>query len=89
MNFSAFKENKPLVLLLDYDGTLAPIVPHPDLAVMEPKSEEALRSLAMHPDVFVAIISGRSVDSVREKVTRYLLLFNTILMFKFTVSGEY
>ena len=33
------KENK-LTLLLDYDGTLAPIKPHPDLAVIPPETKE-------------------------------------------------
>lgn len=29
-----------LALLLDYDGTLAPICPHPDLAVIPPETKK-------------------------------------------------
>jgi trehalose 6-phosphate synthase/phosphatase len=54
--------------LLDYDGTLSPIVKHPDLAFMPPETKEVLERLANRPDVFVAIVSGRGVQDVRSKV---------------------
>lgn len=57
-----------LVLLLDFDGTLAPLVKHPSLAAMEPESEIALRELATYPNVYLAIISGRSAEDARSKV---------------------
>ena len=31
-----------LALLLDYDGTLSPIAPHPDLATMPPETKKVL-----------------------------------------------
>lgn len=57
-----------LALLLDYDGTLSPIAPHPDLATIPPETKKVLERLANMPDVFVAVISGRSVNNVREMV---------------------
>ena len=57
-----------LALLLDYDGTLSPIAPHPDLATIPPETKKVLERLASMPDVFVAVISGRSVNNVKEMV---------------------
>lgn len=57
-----------LALLLDYDGTLAPIAPHPDLAILPNETRCVLERLANTPDVFVAIVSGRNVNNVKEMV---------------------
>ncbi|KAF4521294.1 hypothetical protein B566_EDAN002298 [Ephemera danica] len=57
-----------LVLLLDYDGTLAPIAAHPDLAILPRETKEVLKRLSNMSDVYIAIISGRSVSNVREMV---------------------
>lgn len=59
------KSNK-LALLLDFDGTLAPLVAHPSLSKMDPESEVALRSILNNSNVYVAIISGRSADDARK-----------------------
>jgi len=57
-----------LSLLLDYDGTLSPIAPHPDLATIPPETKKILERLANMSDVFIAIISGRGVNNVKEMV---------------------
>jgi trehalose 6-phosphate synthase/phosphatase len=57
-----------LALLLDYDGTLAPIAPHPDLAFLPPETKNVLQRLSNHSDVYVAIISGRNVENVKQMV---------------------
>jgi len=57
-----------LALLLDYDGTLAPIAPHPDLAVIPPETKNILLRLTNISDVYIAIISGRNVDNVKKMV---------------------
>nr|CAD7403123.1 unnamed protein product [Timema cristinae] len=57
-----------LALLLDYDGTLAPLAHHPDLAVIPPETKNILERLANFPDVYIAIISGRNVNNVKEMV---------------------
>ena len=66
---------KKMAVLLDYDGTLSPLAPHPDLAVIPPESKSILLKLANHPDVFVAVISGRNVQNVKSMVWLYCFYF--------------
>ncbi|KAI0063941.1 trehalose 6-phosphate phosphatase [Artomyces pyxidatus] len=47
------------LFLLDYDGTLAPIVKTPSMAVPSPDTLKALTELAQDPKNLVYIISGR------------------------------
>jgi trehalose 6-phosphate phosphatase len=56
------------VLLLDYDGTLTPIVSHPDAACLSPTMAELVSGLAKHPRYRVAIVSGRALDNLRRCV---------------------
>lgn len=60
--------NHKLALLLDYDGTLAPIAPHPDLATLPPETKNVLQRLSNHSDVYIAVISGRNVANVKAMV---------------------
>lgn len=55
-------------MLLDFDGTLSPLAPHPSLAEIDHESDAALRNLATNPNTYLAIISGRSAEDAREKV---------------------
>lgn len=56
----------PLVLFLDIDGTLAPIAPRPEYALIPAETRDALRALVQLPQVHVAIVSGRSAgDAAR------------------------
>lgn len=57
-----------LALLLDYDGTLAPIAPHPDLAILPQETKNILMRLSNMSDVYIAIISGRNVENVKKMV---------------------
>ena len=57
-----------LALLLDYDGTLTPIVKHPDLAVIPPETKSVLERLSKRSDVFIAVVSGRGVENVKNMV---------------------
>lgn len=57
-----------LVLLLDYDGTLAPIAPHPDMAIIPNETKRVLQRLANCPDIYIALISGRGVANVKSMV---------------------
>lgn len=50
------------LVALDYDGTLAPIVPRPEDAVAQPGITDALTALAGR-GVTIAIITGRPVDA--------------------------
>lgn len=53
---------------MDYDGTLAPIAPHPDLATLPVETKNVLQRLSNHSDVYVAIVSGRNVENVKKMV---------------------
>lgn len=56
-----------LVLLLDFDGTLAPIVDRPELAAMPDRTRHALERLMAMDGVTVAVVSGRGLGDVRER----------------------
>ncbi|KAK1678686.1 hypothetical protein QYE76_039534 [Lolium multiflorum] len=58
----AAAKGKQIVMFLDYDGTLSPIVEDPDSAVMTEEMRDAVRSVAQHFPT--AIVSGRSRDKV-------------------------
>ncbi|XP_075153943.1 uncharacterized protein LOC142227349 isoform X3 [Haematobia irritans] len=62
------KNKKTLAILLDYDGTLAPIADNPNKTVMPISTEVILNKLAKHPNVFMAIISGRGIKDVQNRV---------------------
>lgn len=57
-----------LLVLLDYDGTLTPIVDHPAQAQLAPETRQVLVGLAGRPATSVAVISGRSLGDVRDRV---------------------
>lgn len=54
----------PLLVLLDVDGTLAPIAPRPEEAAVPPSARHAVAALAALPDVHVAFVSGRAAADV-------------------------
>lgn len=56
------------MLLLDVDGTLAPIAPRPEYASVPRDTRQALADLAAMPGVYVAVISGRGADDARRLV---------------------
>ena len=51
---------RPLLVLFDIDGTLAPIAPRPQDAVVPPAVREGLASLAARPEVHVGLVTGRA-----------------------------
>ncbi|HSU30882.1 MAG TPA: trehalose-phosphatase [Bryobacteraceae bacterium] len=57
-----------LALFLDFDGTLSPIVPTPQEAALDGGVRPILEELARRNDISIAIISGRSMTDVRERV---------------------
>jgi trehalose-phosphatase len=57
----------PLVVLLDLDGTLAPIVPHPDDAAVPERTRGVLDGLVRAKGVHVGIVSGRSAADARAR----------------------
>jgi trehalose-phosphatase len=53
-------------IFLDYDGTLTPIVSHPEKALLSDPMRQALQALVLQAPV--AILSGRDLDDVRQRV---------------------
>lgn len=59
---------RPLLLVLDIDGTLSPIAPRPEHAVVPTATQQVLAELAETDGVHVAVITGRAVDDARRVV---------------------
>lgn len=62
------REAGALFVGLDFDGTLSPIVQRPEDARLLPAAVVALRRLEARPDTHVAIVSGRGLSDVRDRV---------------------
>src|SRR5690606_4492296 len=60
-------EGRPLLVCLDYDGTLTPIVEDPDDALLDAKIKDLLAELSSR--TAVAIISGRDRNKVEKLVS--------------------
>ena len=58
----------PLVVLLDVDGTLAPIAPRPEDAAVPAPTRDAVAALGRPRDVHVALVSGRGARDARTLV---------------------
>lgn len=67
------------LLMFDYDGTLCPIKPKPDLAKINPKLARKIETLAKKPHLKIAIITGRSIKD--------FLRVSSFTSKKITVSG--
>jgi trehalose-phosphatase len=59
---------EPLVLLLDIDGTLAPIAPRPEMAVVPLETRRVLATLARLRGVRIGVISGRAASDAARLV---------------------
>lgn len=57
-----------VLLLSDYDGTLAPIAERPDLAVLPVKTREGLLAIQNSSRFTLGIVSGRGLADVRDMV---------------------
>lgn len=57
-----------MLLLLDFDGTLAPIVDHPDLALLPDETKKALEELSAGEKYRIGIVSSRGLADLKSKV---------------------
>jgi len=57
-----------VLLLCDYDGTLAPIADGPELADLPEKTRQLLRELARQGRFTLGIISGRALADLKQRV---------------------
>jgi trehalose-phosphatase len=56
--------NRYIMLFLDYDGTLTPIVSSPRIALISREAKELLNELSNSPKCKLAIISGRGLKDI-------------------------
>lgn len=61
-------KNKYIFLFLDYDGTLASIADTPQDAVIPKETKTLLKELAKISKAKIAIISGRALGDIKDKV---------------------
>ncbi len=61
-------DGRRLLLMLDFDGTLAPIAPTPAEAEIPAETRRELERLTRIPSCAVAVVSGRALGDVRAKV---------------------
>ena len=54
-----------VLLATDFDGTLAPIVPRPELARMSETDRDSLRAISRRERYSVAIVTGRRMEEIR------------------------
>lgn len=59
----------PLLVMLDVDGTLAPIAPRPELASVPEATRRAVAALARRPATHVALVSGRGALDAQRMIT--------------------
>ncbi len=59
---------RPILVALDVDGTLAPIVSDPKAARVPDETQDLLRALANHDDVRVALVTGRDASQLARMV---------------------
>jgi trehalose-phosphatase len=62
---AGFAVRDRILVALDFDGTLAPIVEDPATAAALPRALEAVRELTGLPGTTVAVVSGRSLGRLR------------------------
>ncbi len=65
---SALAKSPRLLLMLDFDGTISPIVPTPEEAEIDKEIENILTDLEKLPSTEIWIVSGRSLEDLKNKV---------------------
>jgi trehalose 6-phosphate phosphatase len=65
-----------VALFLDFDGTLAPIVPDPAAAQMSEAVRDALRGLVERDSIVTTIISGRAVEDLYVRIRVENLIYS-------------
>lgn len=65
---SALAQQPGVVIGLDFDGTLAPIVSHPEDARPDPRAIELITRLARSPRCRVVVVSGRARDDLETRL---------------------
>lgn len=62
------RDAQQVLLTLDYDGTLSPIVDQPEQAILPTETKKSLTRLSNMEKYIVGVISARSLEDVRARV---------------------
>lgn len=62
------ENDRTKVLLLDFDGTLTPIVKSPKMVSLPSETRRLLRNLNQKPNCYLAVVSGRQLKDLKEKI---------------------
>jgi trehalose-phosphatase len=62
------RQARTLYLGIDFDGTLTPIAEHPSAVNLSPRAHEVLERLSKREGVRLAILSGRTLDDLKDKI---------------------
>jgi len=65
---ASLRDADRVLIALDFDGTLAPIVPDPTIAAIPPETRTILTELARCPRCSVAVVSGRSLADLEPRL---------------------
>lgn len=65
---SSIKKADSILLLLDLDGTLSPIVERPELVKMGETAVSVLEDFLANPKITVGIVSGRSIKDLKRLI---------------------
>ncbi len=57
-----------VVLFMDYDGTLTPIVERPDLAILSEETKDLLHNISRLSKYTLCIVSGRQLDNLKKLI---------------------
>lgn len=69
------KNSHKVLLLLDFDGTLSPIVDDPQKAILPHQTRRWLQSLLKKRNIKVGIVTGRSLLDIRKRVALKGLIY--------------
>jgi trehalose 6-phosphate phosphatase len=72
---SLLQQYRRVLLFLDFDGTLTPIVELPNQAELPPQTRVTLERLSELEACSITIISGRSLNDIRERVGMANLIY--------------
>jgi len=62
------REARRILIVFDFDGTLTPIMDTPEIVELSEDMRELLRNLSKHRAYTVAIVSGRALNDIQNKV---------------------
>lgn len=90
--------DKYIILFLDYDGTITPIVETPEKAVLSKETKQLLEGMSKNPRLKLVFISGRTLKDIKNRVglknaiysgNHGLELEGPKIKFEFLVSPRY